>query len=650
MADGSSGKGGNVIVSNGEGDGAHLVDVSLDEMVTKAHGGSSVGSSNKLAMPDEDGNRLTRSGALAPFYDPYTLALTVELSTVLGPAIRALQSNVDGHGFTLKPRIDLDDPKIRDTVADAITLERMMSTGLRNPRAPMGELIPSTVEVNMRLSEIQTRLRIEHARAMAFFSACCPGIGRGFTWCRKELRRDRESMGAGYLGVIRNGFGEPAQFEPLPGVQMRLRPVVKDRLTGHPTTVTVEVPVRTTPISVEFHEVEMGYRTFVQFGLTRDVFFKEYGDPRVFSANDGHEYPSVAELPTGHRPATEVIHLKISSSLTEYGVPQWIGAAPCVSGLRASEEVNAQHFDDNGIPRMMVIVSGGTMKDGADKVLADAFKAHTKGRKNYGGMIIICANPSSDTPGARVQIEVKSLKEAIPGDGLFQTYAGNMRDVALSQMRIPKFVLGILNDVNKSSAEEGREFVENEVYQPMRQEFDEVMTGFLESIGVYHWTFASNSPISRDPVTMIDMLEKASKAGGATIDDARTIMGDAFNMRFPPTDDALGWGKMPIALASLHVQATAQKAGLGAPAGSPQSASTIAGLAPTTEDTAKSSPVTKSRPVVKSQAELVRYLEAVRDQFDENAASAQAFEVETAEGENLLVLPMSAAQIADLVE
>ncbi len=632
MADGASGKG---------------AELSVDELVEKAKGtstGSSVTATNKLAMPDEEGMRLTRAGALAPFYDPGYLAIIVEESTVLAPVRRAIQSNVDGHGFTLKPRIDLDDPKIREVVADAIVTERVTGAGWKNPRLDVGALMPSPVDVDMRLAEIQTRIRLEKARAEAFFSACCPGIGKGFTALRKLLRQDRVDIGGCFLGVRRNGFGDPAEFEHLPVVQMRLRPIVKDRRTGEPSTVTVDIPVRNTPIGVEFVQTEVAFRTFVQFGLTRNVYFKEYGDHRVFSAQNGNEYDSLDQLPRGHRAATEVVYLKNPSTFSEYGVPEWIGATPCVTGLRASEEVNAQHFDENGIPRMMIIVSGGTLKDDADKKLADAFKAHSKGRKNYGAMVVIQATQSSENPAARCTIEVKPLKEAIPDDGLFQKYAGNMRDVILSQFRLPKFVLGVLDDVNKSSSEEGREFVENEVYQPARTEFDEVMNGFLESIGVYHWRFISNSPISRDPVTMIEMVKKAAEAGGATIDDVRDIMGDVFNRRFPATAEALEFGKYPIALATLKIQAAMQAMGAGPLAGAPGSAATIAAPAGAIDATAKS----KVRPIVKSQAELVRALEGFVAAFDGDAARAQAFEVATAEGD-ILVIPMSAADMADLV-
>lgn len=657
MADGQSGRGEasqSIVLGGREGDDARLlVEMSPDEMIAKARGASTdVTATNKLPLPDEEANRLTRAGALVPYYDPSWLTLLVETSSVLGTAFRALQSNVDGHGFTLKPRLDFDDPKIREVVADAITLERIEGAGFRNPTLDVGALIPSDVEVDLKIAELKTRLRLERARAEAFLSACAPGIGRGFTWLRKELRRDRLSTGNCFLGVKRNNRDEPAEFEYLPAVQMRLRPIVRD-VYGRPTTVEIDVPVRRTPIAVEMRTTHYSFRTFVQLGLTREVYFKEYGDHRTFSADDGREYPSVEELPRGHREATEVIHLKDSSGVSEYGVPLWIGATPPVTGYRASQEVNAQHFDSNGIPRMMVIVSGGTLKPGADKVLADNFRAHSKGRKNYGALMIIEATPPDGAaPGARVTIEVKPLKEAIPDDGLFLKYGSASRDEILSQFRLPKFVIGMLDDVNKSSSEEGREFVESEVYQPMRAEFDAVMDSFLESIGVYGWRFVSNSPINRDPATMIDMVKKAAEAGGATIDDVREIMGDVFNRRFPATADDLEFGKYPIALATLKLQQAIQAMGAGPLASAPTLSTTIGSdgrHADGRDRHAADAPAAKARPIAKSQAEMVRYLEGLRDAFDASAADAHAFEVATAEGD-VLVLPMSAAQMADLVE
>jgi capsid portal protein len=371
----------------------------------------------------------------------------------------------------------------------------------------------------------------------------------------------------------------------------------------------------------------------VQLGVSREVYFKQYGDPRPISAEDGRVY--LKGLPAGHRPATALYNFQIPSALYAYGVPRWMNASPLVAGLRAAEEVNATHFDNNAIPRMMILVSGGTLKDGAEEKIKAAINAHVKGRQNYHSTLILQATPSSNVPTARVQIEVKPLKEAIQGDGLFQTYGANCRDTILAQYRLPKFITGLLDDVNRSTAREGLAFVEDQVFQPERTDFDAVMNMIFEHEDILYWTFVSNSPVSRDPETVAEMVGKFASAGGSTVNDVREQMGEAFNKRYPKLSNP--WADMPIELAKLFV--TAGQSQSVVTSGS----STGAGGVGKTHKQAPD-PI-----VARNPAEVVAWLEQVRDELRRGEAAAHAVEVQTGQG-TVLMIPMSGDDLAELVD
>jgi capsid portal protein len=483
-------------------------------------------------------------------------------------------------------------------------------------------------------------------RLEALFSACCPGSD--FTKIRKLFRRDLEVTGNAYLGVRRDNAGDVAEFEYLPSVTMRLRPTISEvGQTGQSSAVFVplDIPVRSTPITWDRVTTYRTFRTFVQFGLVGNVFFKQFGDPRDVSARDGRLLEP-GQRERGEPLATEVVHFKIPSALFEYGVPRWIGATPVVTGLRASQEVNATHFDNNGIPRMLFLVSGGTLKEGADQKLTDILRAHAQGRDNYGRAVILQATPASNNPSARVQIEAKPLKEAIPDDGLFLNYGARCRDEILSQFRLPKFITGQLDDVNRSTAREGVAFVEDQVFQPMRRDFDVEMEAILMSEGVLFWHFVSNSPVSRDPETAAKIVASLAQVGGPSINDVRRAMSEIQNEHFAPFPEA--WADLPYELAKLAFApppgtavSTAAAPQAVAPPGEGPEVAPAATVKTTKARTAKR---------VSTPRELVEYLLHARDMLERGEADGFAATFDTGSHGDTLVLPLSGEQIAELVE
>lgn len=586
--------------------------------------------SNALQAPDEEARRLTRAGAIAPPYPPHWLAERFEESSALRPAVEAMIANIDGHGHRFEPRLDLASEATDAALRDALMLGKLLKLGRGAAEFDPSSLEPSDFEVEVVKRRLRIRMRLEKARLDALFSACTPMST--FISIRKQVRRDVESIGNGYLGMRRDRSGDLAEFDYLRSAQMRLRPIVEDE-RGRPWPARISIPVRRSLIHIDRVDTYVLFRTYVQLGVSREVFFKQFGDPRPVSAEDGRVYPQ--GLPAGHRPATELYNFQVPSPLYAYGVPRWMNAAPLVKGLRAAEEVNATHFDNNAIPRMMILVSGGTLRDGAEEKIKAAINAHVKGRQNYHSTLILQATPPTNVPTARVQIEVKPLKEAIQGDGLFQSYSANSRDTILAQYRLPKFITGLLDDVNRSTAREGLAFVEDQVFQPERTDFDAVMNMILESEDILYWTFVSNSPVSRDPETVATMVEKFSGAGGPSINDVREQMGEAFNKRYPKIQAP--WADMPVEIAKLFMTANQTQAVVTESKAAPS---------PAVGKTRKDAP----EPVVaQSAAELVTWLEHARDELRRGAAAAHAVEVQTGQGK-VLMIPMSGDELAELVD
>lgn len=505
----------------------------------------------RVEAPDEDARRITRAGAIPYPIDPVWIAARVTESTALRPAINALKNNVDSHGHRIEPIINLDGDDTRDYIKRAIALERMRGKGgwraALSVRKSTKDFMPSEADVDYRISAIRARMDMEEMALSALFSIATPGST--FTEVRRRLRDDHSASGNGYLVMQRDATNDLACFEHAPYIQMYVRPLITTA-RGEPWYVRTKTPVRSTKITIDHVALPRCFRTYVQLGIRRDVFYKQFGCPLAVSARGGQAFRSSASMPERDREAVEVYHFANYSPLTVYGVPPWEAAAAVVSGVRDAQEVNARHFRNNAIPRMIVLVSGGSLKSGASDTLRNLIEGHAKGIENYGSVVILEAESQRVGMGMqRTVIEVKPLKEAVPDDALFQKYEAQGRDTILSQYGLPKFVIGLIEDVNRSTAREGLAFVEDQVYQPLRSAFDDHINAILFAEGIHYMRFVSQSPISRDPETMAKIAAELSRAGGLSANDVREVAAEAFNRPFPRSDHPSA--DLPFELAKL---------------------------------------------------------------------------------------------------
>jgi polyhydroxyalkanoate synthesis regulator phasin len=91
------------------------------------------------------------------------------------------------------------------------------------------------------------------------------------------------------------------------------------------------------------------------------------------------------------------------------------------------------------------------------------------------------------------------------------------------------------------------------VFQPERDEFDFVMNRtLLAAMGIRFWRFRSQTPVTRDPERLTEMVEKLVRAGVLTPEEARMFASDVFNRELRKLGDA--WTKQPITLTLAGIQ------------------------------------------------------------------------------------------------
>lgn len=486
---------------------------------------------------DELASRFSNAGALEPPYKPEYLCALHDMSSTLRPNVDAYSVNIEGFGHRLVPRIDLSHSNAKESVRDAILVERLFDGQFE---------MPNEEEIKQALEIIGAEMRIEKLRLNAFFENACADMS--FVYLRKITRADMEITGNAYWEILRDSHGRICQFSFIPSHTMRLMPIDAD------LTETI-VMRRISDIGLRPMKVRKRFRRYVQVisGLNT-VFFKELDDPRIMSASTGRYYSSLADLQMAEpkaAPATEVLHFKVYSAQSAYGVPRWMGATLAVIGTRTSEEVNIAYFDNKAVPPMALLVSGGRLSNGTIERIEGYIRDHLQGKKNFHSILVIEGEAMNSALGAaggsNVKLDFKSLSDAQQKDAMFQEYESANAEKVGAQFRLPRIIRGNMSDFNRSTGDAALAYAEQQVFQPERNDMDYVIDQrILASLGVRYHEFVSNAPDLRDPIALSNAIAQLCDVGVLTPTEARRFIGDIFNVELQQIDEP--WTRLPMKL------------------------------------------------------------------------------------------------------
>jgi PBSX family phage portal protein len=590
---------------------------------------------NALPSADDVHTLFTMAGALFPPYDPEVLSSLMEHSNSLRPNVDAYKTNIDGFGYNLDPVIAIEDPKAAEKVGDAMYLDRLRDAELR------GEVLapyPTDEEIGKKTEEIRSLMRLERAQIEQFFEHCAGELS--FKELRRRTREDLEVTGNGYWEVLRNAAGKIAEFYLVPSYSMRLAPIEH---VLHP----VRVKRKLSPFRYDNVVVRRRFRRLIQIVLDRIVYFKEFGDSRVISKRTGRVYANEEELrrdAVHDGPATEVIHFKIYSPRSPYGVPRWIGNLLAVLGSRASEEVNYLYFDNKAVPPLALLVSGGKLAQGATEKIQSYIGDNIRGKENFHKILVIEAEQAAGGPKqlaetGRVRLDLVPLRDAQQDDALFQGYDQANQDKVGQSFRVPRILRGDTKDFNRATADAALQYAETQVFQGEREVFDDLInrTIFAE-LGVRFWTFKSNSPVNRDPLDASKILTAVLPV--LTANEARDVAGDMLNRVLPQIDAAWGQQPMPMTLAG----SVAEEGGAGAaPPGQKADGVDEDGEADSSDGPpAGAPPPGNSKQQDRDLLRLTARIMGLRDSIRKRAEATQAKELVKAtreEGEVVLEVP-----------
>lgn len=452
------------------------------------------GKSKKIE--DEPFASLINEGkVIAPPFDMLTLAMLQEQNTELTPCLDAMEVNIVGFGYRFVSRIK---PENEKKVAGPVLKEKVF---LDN-----------------------------------FFGYC---TDESYTDFRRKLRKDLESTGNSYYEVVRDSKNSVQSFAHIPSYQVLL-----GKLDDEPYLYDRPILQLQSDGSVKLKTIKQNrrFRKYVQsrnFRTTSNiqtstsykaVWFKEFGDPRIMNCNTG-EYDDNTPL---EERANEIVHRRIYSPRTPYGLPRIIGMLLSIYGARAAEEINFITFKNNNVPSMVVAVSNGQLNEASVQRIQE-YAESIKDSNDYSKFLILEAEGLMEgEDGGQMKIEVKPLTSNQHKDALFQNYSKNAKDNIRRAFRLPPIFVGNSDDYTRATAESSRILADEQIFSPERNSEDEFMNRIMfPYMGVVYHTFKTNTPNTTDNQNLVKILAGAEKTGGMTPRIARMLLEDILGIELP---------------------------------------------------------------------------------------------------------------------
>lgn len=496
--------------------------------VAKARGANVEGEAKPSeVLPEDPFGVLEQSGrVIQPPFDMLTLSMMNEYSSELGPCIEAMEVNIDGYGHRfvsrLKPKTKAkDDSDLEEGEHDA--------NSTKDPKE-------DPEEAALRAEAAQ-----EFADLTNFFNYC---TDESFKEFRRKIRKDYEQTGNAYAEILRTTDGKIAGFFHIPSYMMRLgkldddAQLVKSKVTkllaSGEVTIVEQQEWKKFRSYVQSRALHL--RTLAVVGTDKVRWFKSFGDPRDLDKNTGDYGTADKPVAPGDK-ASEIVHFKLYSTRSPYGIPRFIGNLLSIFGDRAAEEINYTTFRNNNIPSMVFLCSNGQLTQGSIDRIESFVESAIQGSDNYSKFLIVEAENAAEEgeDGEQVKLDIKPLVSDQHKDALFQNYSKNNQDRVRRAFRLPKIFVANSDGYNRATAEADRRLADEQVFAPERDVFDDwINRRIFPEMGIRYHSYKSNTPNTTDNQVLVKILATAEKTGGISPAIARRVLEDVLGYELPP--------------------------------------------------------------------------------------------------------------------
>lgn len=426
-----------------------------------------------------------------------------EGSDVLQESVEAMVANVDGFGYELT--FEGDDVTERET----------------------------------------TEAQAQKVKASDFFDQI--NDTESFTSVRKLVRQDYEVLGIGAFEVVRNLAGEIQMLYWMP--MLNLRMTVRD-----PRGIVMDTQVRREG-DVKNIKVRKHFRKYAQvrrraWGSGTEAggnlrWFKEFGDPRMIDALDGR----VKTRGQVKMLASEILTIQQEFGTLPYGLPRWVGAVLDVMGRRSAQFVNWDIFENQGIPPMAIMISGGVLTDESLEDLEDIVRG-ARSKENWNKVMILestIEDVGMEEKGS-AKIELKNLTEFRKDDLMFDKYLTRTGEDIRKRYRLPSLYVGGDESFTHATAKAAQDVAEEQVFIPERRSFDEIINMRLmrPELEINLWTYKTKGPTVVGSEQISKAVGTFTRAGAISANNAIDLANRAFGLSMSKfTGD---WANFPINL------------------------------------------------------------------------------------------------------
>lgn len=445
---------------------------------------------------------------IKPPINPVVLAKIVTDSAFLEPNIECMVQNIHGFGYHLEFNGDpsdegRDEQSIPEAQKERLVIEQLLD---------QCNIVESFVDVS------------------------------------KKVGRDKETFGNGFMEISRDNKNRVFFMSHLPSVTMRITAADKT-----PTTVTATIERDGKSYNVK---IQRYFRRYVQIASdnTTKIYFKEFGDTRVIDPKTGLENTALS----ADEGANEVIHFGRYNPTSVYGIPRWYCQMPSITGARESELVNLDFFENNAIPALAILVSGGHLTSDTIDMINYHFN-ELKGRSSANKVVIMEARGAPEDAGDSgsvpvPKVELQPLQQERQSDATFLNYQQRCQDQIRSSFRIAPVLVGHGETYTFASAMAALEVCESQVFSTERNAFDTIVNNtILKSWGVKYWTFKSNSATISSSEDVINAIEAFNAAGAITPNTAIQLLNSKMNTDIPLIKNY--WGDIPFAMMNSILRA-----------------------------------------------------------------------------------------------
>lgn len=472
--------------------------------------------SNAFSVEDEyqqfyAGGETAAASLIQPTFLPKVLRKLCTQNSTLPPCIEAMEVNIDGTGHDLKfsdatqREMDIAKRKARAQAASEGKAQVDNADQLKTQEALDAEL-----ESERELSDLAS-----------IFEECYPGVS--FLSMRRAIRRDCESVGTGYMEVIRNVQDEVVFLRRIAPENLRMC-----RLDTKSVEVTKSIIRNGKTFDVR---VNVRERRFAQTNGTSLRYFKEFGASRDLDKDTG-QWADNGRLEASKR-ATEVIMFgAVDDPGTPYCLPRWISQLPSVLGQREAEELNLTYFDNGGIPPVLIYMVGGKLTSESHDLLKNLFSGSAKTKQ--AGVVIeaIPTSGSLDKEG-KAELKVERFGSETQGDSMFDKYDDKCETKIRLSFRLPPLFIGKTTDYTYATAFASYMVAEEQVFSPERREFDQTINTTLmqdKSLGGGKYKYVSRPLTVKDIEAQLRVLEFAAGKNAITNEEYITQANSLTNM------------------------------------------------------------------------------------------------------------------------